>query len=281
MSQPRARFAVSRITGRMLLSSRQLDSKPVDGMPNTVHATRKRRAGMFAWLGRIEFLPLVLLLLVGAGLWSFIELADEMTEGETAAIDRAILLSLRNPHDPSDPLGPRWLEELGRDVTALGGVGVLLFITVATAGFLALEDKRHASLFVLVAVAGGLLASSLLKRAYERPRPELVPHGSYVYTSSFPSGHSTMATATYLTLGALSGALSARRVLKIYFLSLAIFLSLAVGASRVYLGVHWPTDVFAGWALGASWALLCWTVALVLQRQGQVESETPEAPPPA
>ncbi len=231
---------------------------------------------MFAWVGKIELFPLVLLLLVGAGLWSFVELADEVTEGETAALDRAILLSLRSPDDPGDPLGPRWVEELGRDVTALGGVGVLLFVSAATAGFLALYGKRHAAVFVLVAVVGGLLMSSLLKRAYERPRPELVPHGSYVYTSSFPSGHSTMATATYLTLGALLARVSARRVLKIYFLSLAIFLSLAVGVSRVYLGVHWPTDVFAGWALGASWALLCWTVALLLQCQGQVESDAPE-----
>jgi undecaprenyl-diphosphatase len=243
-------------------------------MSNPDHLKHKRWSAMFAWVGKIELLPLVLLLLVGAGLWSFIELADEVSEGETAALDRAILLSLRNPQDPSDPLGPRWVEELGRDVTALGGVGVLLFITAATAGFLALDEKRHAAVFVLVAVAGGLLVSSLLKRAYERPRPELVPHDSYVYTSSFPSGHSTMATATYLTLGALLARVSARRLLKIYFLSLAIFLSLAVGVSRVYLGVHWPTDVFAGWALGASWALLCWTVALLLQRKGQVESET-------
>ncbi len=236
---------------------------------------RQRLAAVFAWLGRVELVPLVLLLLVGAGLWAFVELADEVIDGDTAAWDRAILLSLRNPDDPSDPLGPQWVEELGRDVTALGGVGVLLFITLATAGFLALDDKRHAALFVLAAVLGGLLVSSVLKRSFERPRPDLVPHGSYVYTSSFPSGHSTMATATYLTLGALLARVSQRRVLKIYFLSLAIFLSLAVGISRVYLGVHWPTDVFAGWALGASWALLCWTVALVLQRKGQVESESP------
>jgi undecaprenyl-diphosphatase len=233
---------------------------------------------VIAWLGRIELTPILLLLLVGAGLWAFVELADEVTEGDTQSLDRTILLALRNPNDPSDPLGPRWVEELGRDVTALGGVGVLLFITVATAGFLALDEKKHAALFLVVAVVGGLVVSSLLKRGFERPRPDLVPHGSYVYTSSFPSGHSTMATATYLTLGALLARVSPTRVLKIYFLSLAIFLSLAVGVSRVYLGVHWPTDVFAGWTLGASWALLCWTFALVLQRRGQVEPDTPPTP---
>jgi undecaprenyl-diphosphatase len=234
---------------------------------------------VIAWLGRIELTPLVLLLLVGACMWAFVELADEVIEGDTQSLDRTLLLALRNPEDPSDPLGPRWLEELGRDVTALGGVGGLLFITVATAGFLALDGRSHAALFLVVAVVGGLVASSLLKRSFERPRPDLVPHGSYVYTSSFPSGHSTMATATYLTLGALLARVSPTRVLKVYFLSLAIFVSLAVGVSRVYLGVHWPTDVFAGWTLGASWALLCWTVALVLQRRGQVEPDTPQTPP--
>jgi undecaprenyl-diphosphatase len=247
-----------------------------------VHVPRNHRdrlMAVIAWLGRIELTPLVLLLLVGACMWAFVELADEVIEGDTQSLDRTLLLALRNPEDPSDPLGPRWLEELGRDVTALGGVGVLLFITVATAGFLALDGRSHAALFLVVAVVGGLVASSLLKRSFERPRPDLVPHGSYVYTSSFPSGHSTMATATYLTLGALLARVSPTRVLKVYFLSLAIFVSLAVGVSRVYLGVHWPTDVFAGWTLGASWALLCWTVALVLQRRGQVEPDTPQTPP--
>ena len=172
-------------------------------MPHAPRNHRDRLMAVIAWLGGIELTPILLLLLVGAGLWAFVELADEVTEGDTQSLDRTILLALCNPNDPSDPLGPRWVEELGRDVTALGGVGVLLFITVATVGFLALDEKKHAALFLVVAVVGGLVVSSLLKRGFERPRPDLVPHGSYVYTSSFPSGHSTMATATYLTLGAL------------------------------------------------------------------------------
>jgi undecaprenyl-diphosphatase len=153
---------------------------------------------------------------------------------------------------------------------------VLSFITLAVAGFLVLQRKTHAALFVLVAVGGGLLLSSLLKMGFDRPRPDLVPHGSVVYTASFPSGHSMMAAVTYLTLGALLARVQPRRSLKLYLLGLAVLLAVAVGVSRVYLGVHWPTDVLAGWALGAAWALLCWTVALRLQRRGQVEGAGPD-----
>jgi undecaprenyl-diphosphatase len=153
---------------------------------------------------------------------------------------------------------------------------VLTFVTLAVAGFLILQRKAHAALFVALAVGGGMLLSTLLKMGFDRPRPDLVPHGAVVYSASFPSGHSMMAAVAYLTLGALLARVQPRRRLKLYLLGLAILLTVAVGVSRVYLGVHWPTDVLAGWALGAAWALLCWAGALWLQRRGQVESEGPD-----
>ena len=119
--------------------------------------------------------------------------------------------------------------------------------------------------------------STLLKIGFDRPRPDLVPHEAIVYTASFPSGHAMLAAVVYLTLGALLARVQPRRLLKLYLLGLAILLTVAVGASRVYLGVHWPTDVVAGWAVGAAWALLCWAAALWLQRQGRVETDDPEA----
>jgi undecaprenyl-diphosphatase len=103
-----------------------------------------------------------------------------------------------------------------------------------------------------------------------------VPHGAIVYTASFPSGHAMLAAVVYLTLGALLARVQPRLVLKLYLLGLAILLTIAVGVSRVYLGVHWPTDVLAGWTLGAAWALFCWAAALWLQRRGQVESAGPD-----
>jgi undecaprenyl-diphosphatase len=222
---------------------------------------------------RRELTTLVLLLVVFAAGWSFFEIAGEVLEGDTQVLDRRVVLSMREASDLSDPLGPRWLEEFGRDVTALGGMGVLGFFALATVAYLFLDRKPHAALFVLVAVFGGMLLSTVLKEVIDRPRPDLVPHGQHVYTKSFPSGHSMLSAVTYLTLGALLARLQKRRSLKLYALALAIFLSLAIGVSRVYLGVHWPTDVLAGWSAGAAWAVLCWVIARVLQQRGQVEQE--------
>ena len=252
-------------------------------MNQTRSATRKTRDAVRAidWtplarLARRELALLLALVLAAGALWGFAELADEVLEGETHAFDEAVLLSLRSATDPSEPLGPGWLEESMRDLTALGSTGVLTFITLAAAGFLVLQRKAQAAALVLVAVGGGMLLSTLLKIGFDRPRPDLVPHGATVYTASFPSGHSMMAAVTYLTLGALLARVQPRRRLKLYLLGLAVVLTIAVGISRVYLGVHWPTDVLAGWTLGAAWALLCWAGALWLQRRGQVESAGPD-----
>jgi undecaprenyl-diphosphatase len=227
---------------------------------------------VLAWLGRHELVVLVVVCAVAGGIWGFAELADEVIEGETQGIDERVLLALRNPADRGDPIGPAWLEEVGRDFTALGGVGVLTLITLAVAGFLALERKLHAMLFVLAAVGGALLASTLLKELVDRPRPQLVPHASHVYTASFPSGHSLLSAATYLTLGALLARTRARGVVKAYVLLVAACVAILVGVSRVYVGVHWPTDVLAGWTAGAVWAMLCWLLARRLQRRGRIES---------
>jgi undecaprenyl-diphosphatase len=210
--------------------------------------------------------------LVGAFLWLFISIAGEVMEGETSAWDRRLLLALRNAADPAMPWGPPWVQEMARDFTALGGVAVLSLMTLAVIGYLVLSGKRYAALAVFVAVAGGLILSTLLKLAFQRARPDLVPHGAFVYTASFPSGHSMMAAITYLTLGALLARVEASIRMKIYLLSVAVILTVLVGVSRVYLGVHWPTDVAAGWAVGAAWALACSLVMRRLQRRGKVET---------
>jgi undecaprenyl-diphosphatase len=225
------------------------------------------------WVGGHELSTLVAFVGLAAGLWAFAAIADEVLEGDTQSFDQTVLLSLRTADDPTNPLGPTWVEELARDVTALGGIGILTFITAAVIGYLWIEGQPRAALVVLLAVLGGLVLGQLLKWQFARPRPDLVPHGAQVYTSSFPSGHSMMSAATYLTLAALLARVHAQRLLKAYFLILAGLLTLAVGVSRVYLGVHWPTDVLAGWTLGACWAVLCWLMARWLQRHGEMEPE--------
>ncbi len=209
--------------------------------------------------------------LVAGGIWSFIEIADEVLEGETHHIDEWIILACRNPANLSDPLGPKWFEGMMRDITALGSMFFLLALSTAVVGYLLLEKKKGLALYTSIAVSGGLLLSNVLKHAFNRPRPELVSHLAYVMSSSFPSGHSMMSAVVFLTLGGLLARYTEKKRLKIYVLSLAILATLLVGISRVYLGVHWPTDVLAGWTAGASWALLCWLIAFVLQRRGWVE----------
>ncbi len=228
---------------------------------------------LFIWLGRNEWFLLVLLALIFGGVWSFAELADEVLEGETRTFDETILLSLRHGQDLSDPLGPAWFEELMRDFTALGGIGILTTFTLGACGYLLLQGRRRTTLLVLISVGGGILISFLMKYGFSRPRPDLVPHVTYVATSSFPSGHSMMSAVTYLTLGGLLCRTTSRRRIKTYILVVAVLLTVLVGSSRVYLGVHWPTDVLAGWTVGATWALICWFITLWLQRRGQVESQ--------
>lgn len=242
------------------------------------HLKKARRVGrqslsMLARLGRHEFAALLYVLVLSGGVWGFVVLADEVSEGDTQSIDETVLLALRNPADHTDPLGPDWAQELGRDFTALGGVGVLVLVSLGALGYLLLARRYRAALFTSVAVTGGILLSTLMKLGFDRSRPDLVPHDSLVYTASFPSGHAMMSAVTYLTLAAMLNRVQPNLRLKAYILVVAIMLTLLVGVSRVYLGVHWPTDILAGWTAGAAWAALCWLVMRWMQRRGQVESE--------
>lgn len=239
--------------------------------------SRPCRRPRWRWLRQPALPVLLTLIVISSAIWGFIEVTDEVLEGDTASFDQSLLLALRTRADTSDPLGPRWLEEMGRDMTALGGIGVLTLTTLGVTGYLLLTQKRRLAVVVLVASVGALGVSSALKYGIDRSRPDLVPHGSVVYTKSFPSGHSMQAAATYLTLAALLGGVQRKRRNMIYLLSLALLVTGLVGVSRVYLGVHWPTDVLAGWIAGGTWALLCWLLARWLQGLGQVECEDGEA----
>lgn len=200
-------------------------------------------------------------MIVAGGIWGFIELAEEVMEGATHSVDTMILRALRDPGDPRDPIGPRWLEQFGRDVTALGSVAVLGILTVAAIGFLLIERRPRTAGLVIVGVGGGQILSSLLKHGFARPRPELVPPDIHVYTASFPSGHTMMSAITYLTLAILLSRAAMSAAARVYILAVGVLLTLLVGVSRIYLGVHWPTDVVAGWAAGAAWAALWWLAA--------------------
>jgi undecaprenyl-diphosphatase len=248
-----------------------------------------RKAGVavpFSWHprpARVELTTLVLFALIAGGTLAFIALAEDVTEGDTRAFDQRVLLALRNASNPERPWGPTWLGEFGRDISALGSAGVLALLTAAVVGFLLLQGKRRLALLMLAAVVSGTVLEVVLKEAFGRARPDLVPLGAAVYTYSFPSGHSMMSAVVYLTLGALLARALPTRGLKAYVLALAVATAILVGTSRVYLAVHWPTDVLAGWAAGAAWAILWWLIANGLERRrrtGDANGERPQQPEP-
>jgi len=183
-----------------------------------------------------------------------------------AGMDRALYLLFRDATDPGLPLGPAWLREAVRDLTALGSTLVLGIVTATAALFLLLLRRQAEVLLLLAAVLGGQVLISLLKLAFARPRPDLAPHAAEVFTASFPSGHAGVSAATYLTLALVLRATASPRLAGPGLL-LAGLMIVGIGASRLYLGVHWPSDILAGWCLGTAWALSCWAgYAAMLRR---------------
>lgn len=229
-------------------------------------------------LGAMERSALLALVLFAAAIVVFLSLGEYVGGPAPRDVDVRILMALRNPADLADPIGPAWFEEAMRDLTALGGTSILLIVFLSVFGFLLLTGRTHAAWFVAGATIGAVILSQTLKFGYGRPRPDLVPHGARVYTQSFPSSHAMMSAAVYLTLAALLARTQAQPQAKAFILAVAALLTALTGASRVYLGVHWPSDVAAGWAAGAAWAVLCWSVMYALQQRGAVE---PEGPSPA
>ena len=209
---------------------------------------------------------LLVVLLLG-----FAVVADLVLVGDTQGFDDRILRALRRADDPTVPIGPVWLRFAALDITALGGAPVLGLVVASIAGFMILQGLRRTALFVCVASTGGMLLNSWLKEIFQRARPDVVPHLREVMSLSFPSGHAMTSAVVYLTLGAILMRVVPRRTTKIYCMAVAILLAVLVGLSRVYLGVHYPTDVLAGWLVGFSWALFCWLVERAIERRRGAE----------
>jgi undecaprenyl-diphosphatase len=214
---------------------------------------------------------LLSLLGVALSVWAFVLVAGLMTRGRVQAFDEQLMLGLRVDGNPSQPLGPAWLPGAVRDVTALGSAPVLLIFVLAVAGALAARRQYHALVLLVAASAGGILLNELLKGLFARPRPDLALRLTDVRSLSFPSGHAMQSAIIYLTLATFLARAVQARALKAYFVAFAFLLSFLVGFSRVYLGVHYPSDVLAGWCAGLAWALVCWTLERHLQHRGKVE----------
>ncbi|MBN1362988.1 MAG: phosphatase PAP2 family protein [Sedimentisphaerales bacterium] len=247
-------------------------------------AAPARLRGVWKWLGQNVDLAMILALacvLVGA--WVVGELADEVMEGTTQRFDEWAVQHLRSPQDPRQSIGPAWFEAMWTDLTSLGSASVLALVTLACAGYL-LMSRHYRTLVVLAAVVGGgVILTFAMKAFFDRPRPEYAAHVPYVVTASFPSGHSMLSAVVYMALAVLLARTSSALRFQVYFISCGLIVTLLVGFSRVYLGVHYPTDVLAGWSAGLTWAALCWLVVYCLQKAGVIErpdtQDGTDAPP--
>jgi len=207
----------------------------------------------------------------------FVFLAGQVAEGDTLAFDTKILRALRSAANPAKPIGPEWVESMLFDLTALGGPAVLGLVVLAVVGFLLLQGRRRTAVAVMLTCFSGELLASAMKHAFNRPRPSVVPALRQVWSTSFPSGHAMESAIVYLTLGAVLMRVANRSVTKVYCLAVAVLLTAVVGVSRIWLGVHYPTDVLGGWMIGFVWASVCWLATERYEAQVGIDAERPRS----
>ncbi|MFV0623020.1 phosphatase PAP2 family protein [Sphingomonas sp. ac-8] len=208
--------------------------------------------------------PLVAGVLAAIALLALLFLASVIARGDALAFDRTLILALRVSGHPDLPIGPPKLPSIARDVTALGSGTVLTLVVALATTLLLLRRLWRTAALTLVATIGGASAVSLLKRLFERARPDLVEHLMRETSSSFPSGHSANSAIVYLTVATLIFPMIRETHVRLFVVVATMTIVGMIGISRVYLGVHWPSDVLAGWIFGALWALGWWRVELTL-----------------
>jgi undecaprenyl-diphosphatase len=220
-----------------------------------------------------EFVLLLAAAAICGSILIFVGVTDVVRDGELYETEIRWMRDLRSAENPSRAIGPLWLEHWSRDITSLGSGAVLTLVTLLVVGYLLIEHSYASAVLLLVSAGGGTALTTSLKGFFNRDRPNVVPHLTDAFFQSYPSGHAMMSTVVYLTVAVLLARTMKRRRSKIYCVCAALLLSFLVGLSRVYLGVHYPTDVLAGWAGGIGWALLCWLTAYWLEKRGKVEPE--------
>lgn len=218
-------------------------------------------------VARTEIAALTALFVAAVGVMTFIEIADDMTEADGQAFDQQVLALLR-PYadDPGRPWGPWWLKEAAADITSLGGISVLGLFALIVIVFLLSQRKWLSSLLLALGLVGGVMLSEGLKAVFERERPPQAMQAVETINASFPSGHALLATVFYLSVAVMLTRAFPRQRFKIFVLGVGMVMALLVGLTRIYLGAHWATDVFAGWAVGSAWAMVLWLVAYGVAR---------------
>jgi undecaprenyl-diphosphatase len=234
------------------------------------------QAGRFL---RTEAGPLSILAVGAAALASFLHIMSEtMVEGETRAFDQGILQALRQPGRPGVPIGPAWLTEAARDLSSMGSLSVLVFVALVVVGFALVRRRYCAAMMIFISLGGGMGVCQFLKDYFERERPPEVYRLETVVNTSFPSGHAMLSAVFYLTLAVLLARVQTQQRLKLYVVAVAAVTTGLVGLTRIYLGVHWTTDVLAGWSVGAAWAVACWFASFLWERVTQKRLDGTGAP---
>ena len=213
-----------------------------------------------------ESILLAVLVLMGTTGWIFHDIQDDIRSGTPSDLDERILLLFRVPGSPEVLRGPGWIENAVRDLTSLGGRAVLTLVTLAVSGFFLLRRQFRPLIFLWIVVISGTVLMGELKTFYARPRPGLSLRLAGESSLSFPSGHAMMSTMIYMTLAVMVAEFQKSGRLRVYIVGFAAFLATLIGLTRVILGMHYPSDVVAGWTVGLCWALFCWLVAHWLKR---------------
>ena len=216
-------------------------------------------------IARSEIAVLSALFVVALGVMTFVEVADDMTEADGQAFDQAVLHWFQPV--PGQPRGPWWLHEAAADLTSLGGISVLTLFALIAVTFLVIQRKRLSALMLVIGLGGGVVLSEGLKSLFERARPPVAYQAVDTLNASFPSGHALLSTVFYLTLGVMLTRAFSQNHFKAFVLGAAMLIALLIGLTRVYLGAHWASDVFAGWSVGAAWAMVLWLIAYGFERR--------------
>lgn len=224
-------------------------------------------------IARTEIAVLSALFIIALGVMTFVEVADDMTEPDGQAFDQAVLTWMQPV--PGEPRGPWWLREAAADLTSLGGISVLTLFAIIAIVFLLIQRKRLSALLLVLGLVGGVALSEGLKGLFGRERPPADFQAVDTLNASFPSGHALLSTVFYLTLGVMLTRAFPHTHLKAFVLGASIQIALLIGLTRAYLGAHWASDVFAGWGVGAAWAMALWLVAYAVQRRQAVHTTGP------
>ncbi len=202
------------------------------------------------------------IIVAAIGTFLFAELAEHVMTGSTQAFDEAALRWIKDYHSPG-------LDEAMLEITALGTGTVVIMIVCVSGLFLSLTHHKYSALLLLVATVGGMLLDTVLKLRFDRPRPHVFTWGTQAAMSSFPSGHAMSATIVYSTVAYLAARLQKRLWARWATMLLAAVIIVMIAMSRIYLGVHYPSDVLAGAIVGLSWAAFCMATLETIQRFGQ------------